>query len=180
MKYDVRIERIYRHSPEHIWRALTERDALGAWFMSNDMEPTRGQMFTFRMKPQRGWDGVTYCEVTEVEPPHRIAYTYRGRASFEKTLACAAIHSERAVGRAAAVARRFGAGTKMKGLFTELDTVLRFTLERVAGGGTRLILEHMGFRGFKQTLAGFVMGLGWAKVLRRLPPVLDRLAISGA
>jgi uncharacterized protein YndB with AHSA1/START domain len=174
MKRDIRIERLYPHAPERLWRALTEPAVLGSWFMPNDFEPELGRAFTFRMKPQRGWDGVTYCEVIELEAPRRVAYTYRGRASFEKTLACATIHSDHAVGHAAAVAERVGADAALKGVFTELDTVLRFTVEPAGGGGSRLLLEHTGFQGFKQALVSVVMGLGWGKVLRRLPGALER------
>ena len=32
----------------------------------------------FTSKPQPGWDGKTYCEVIELDPPRRLAYTWRG------------------------------------------------------------------------------------------------------
>ena len=78
MKRDLKLERVYPHAPARVWRALTDPRAMSAWLMENDFEPKLGHRFTFRAKPQRGWDGVTYCEVTELDPPRRVAFTWRG------------------------------------------------------------------------------------------------------
>ena len=43
-----------------------------SWFMENNIEPTQGHYFAFRMKPQKGWDGITHCEVTAVKLPKHI------------------------------------------------------------------------------------------------------------
>jgi len=80
MKRDLRLERVFPQAPERVWRALTDRRALGQWLMETDFEPVLGHRFTFRAKPRPGWDGVTYCEVIELEPPRRVAYTWRGGA----------------------------------------------------------------------------------------------------
>jgi uncharacterized protein YndB with AHSA1/START domain len=164
MTRTLRIDRVLPHSPERVWQAVSDREMLAAWFMDNDFEPTLGRRFTFRMKPQRGWDGVTHCEVIEFAPPHRLAFSYRGRATGEKALACAGLNP------AAAKAGR--------GIFAELDTVLRFSVaaERSAAGEeqTRLRLEHSGFRGIKGALVSVIMGFGWRKLLdRRLPAALE-------
>lgn len=84
MKRDLRLERVFPQPPERVWRALTDRRAIAAWLMDNDFEPVVGHRFTFRAKPQPGWDGVTYCEVIEVDPPRRLAYTWRGGAGDDK------------------------------------------------------------------------------------------------
>jgi uncharacterized protein YndB with AHSA1/START domain len=86
MKRDLRLERVYPQSPERVWRALTDRRALSQWLMETDFEPTVGHRFTFRAKPQPGWDGVTYCEVIEIDPPRRLAYTWRGGSGKDKPL----------------------------------------------------------------------------------------------
>jgi uncharacterized protein YndB with AHSA1/START domain len=79
VKRDLRIERVFRQSPERVWRAIAEREQVAKWIMATtDFEPVVGHEFTFRAKPRRGWDGTTYCTVTEVDPPRRIAYTWRG------------------------------------------------------------------------------------------------------
>jgi uncharacterized protein YndB with AHSA1/START domain len=148
MKRDLKLERTYPHPPERVWRALTDRRALATWLMENDFEPQLGHRFTFRAKPQPGWDGVTYCEVTELDPPRRLAYTWRGGAGKDEPLT--------------------------------LDTVVRFTLEP-SDGGTRLVLEHTGFHGFRSVLVSFMMKIGWAKMLRaKIPAVLDTLGHGAA
>jgi uncharacterized protein YndB with AHSA1/START domain len=86
MKRDLVLERLYPHPPERVWRALTDRRALATWLMETDFEPTLGHRFTFRAKPQPGWDGVTYCEVTELDPPRRLAYTWRGGSGKDRPL----------------------------------------------------------------------------------------------
>src|SRR5258708_3516870 len=118
MQRTIRLEQILPHSPEVVWHALTDQRILSSWFMDNDFEPQLHQQFTFRMKPQRGWDGLTHCEVIDMVPDQRIAYTYRGEATGEKPLACAGINSP-------------VAEEAVKGIFAQLDTVLRFTLTPV-------------------------------------------------
>lgn len=169
MQRNIRIERVFPYAPAQVWKAITEPRALGAWFMENDFESRLHHEFKFRMKPQRGWDGLTHCEVLELEPMHRVAFSYRGEATGEKTLACAGIRNDTAAKAA-------------KGIFTQLDTVLSFTLapERLCDGTehSRLVLEHTGFRGFGLVVVSFVMDFGWRSVLKRLTPVLDALAHS--
>src|SRR3954464_12987585 len=109
------------HPTEKVWKALTDPKLLGGWFMQNDMVAEPGHYFTFRMAPQKGWDGITHCEIKDMQPQKHIAYSYRGEATGEKALACAGIHSRTA--------------DKMtKGIFTKLDTELSFTLEPTCGG----------------------------------------------
>jgi uncharacterized protein YndB with AHSA1/START domain len=86
MKRDLRLERVYPHAPDRVWRAITDRRALSTWLMETDFEPRLGHQFTFRSKPQPGWDGVTYCEVIELEAPRRVAYTWRGGSGKNKPL----------------------------------------------------------------------------------------------
>ncbi len=80
MGRDLTIERTFRHPPERVWRALTNPAALAAWNMENDFQPRLGHCFQFRMPPQPGFDGVIHCEVTELEAPRRLAYTWRSNA----------------------------------------------------------------------------------------------------
>jgi uncharacterized protein YndB with AHSA1/START domain len=84
MKRDLKLERVFPQPPERVWRALTDPRALSQWLMETDFAPVLGHRFTFRAKPQPGWDGVTYCEVTELDPPRRLAYTWRGGAGEGK------------------------------------------------------------------------------------------------
>ena len=137
MKRDLKFEMTYPHPREKVWRAITTSAAIADWLMDNDFQPRLGHKFMFTSKPQPGWDGKTYCEVIELDPPRRLAYTWLGGP---------------------------------------IDTVVRFTLEPVAGG-TRLQLEHTGFRGVKAILVSMMMGSGWgSKILKQgLPAVLERI-----
>jgi uncharacterized protein YndB with AHSA1/START domain len=84
MKRDLRLERVYPQAPDRVWRALTDRERLSRWLMETDFEPTLGHAFTFRSKPRPGWDGITYCHVTELDPPKTLAYTWRGGPGKDK------------------------------------------------------------------------------------------------
>lgn len=165
MPHDIRLERVYAHSPDEVWAALTESETLAAWLMRNDFVPAVGHAFNFRKDPQPGWDGLIHCEVTELEPSKRLAYTWRGQASGTKTLVCAGVESE-------------AAGKAVSGIMTSLDTVVRFTLHADAGG-TRLAFEHTGFTGIKGFIVSRVMGMGWRKLLGKLDAALARPAASG-
>lgn len=73
----IAIEMIYPHPVDRVWRALTTREALATWLMPNDFAPEVGRRFTFRVEAQHGWSGVVECQVTALDPPHRLAYTWR-------------------------------------------------------------------------------------------------------
>lgn len=70
------------YPPERVWRALTDQDELARWLMPNDFAPVLGHHFTFRTNPMPalGFDGICHCEVTTLEPPHLLAYTWIGGA----------------------------------------------------------------------------------------------------
>lgn len=70
------IEREIPHSPEKIWRALTEGSLIEEWLMANDFQPVVGHRFTFRSTPVPGWNGIIDCEVLVVEPHSRLAYSW--------------------------------------------------------------------------------------------------------
>lgn len=163
MTRTIQLKTFLPYPPEKVWRALTEAKLLGNWFMENDIEPVPGHYFTFRMAPQKGWDGITHCEIKDVQPLKHIAYSYRGEATGEKALACAGIHS--------------GTADKItKGIFAKLDTELSFTLEPTCGG-TLLHLKHSGYKGLKLVIVSFIMQMGWKKQLKkRLPKVLESIA----
>lgn len=162
MKRTIRIKQELPYKPEQVWLALTDSKLLGKWFMENDIKPIANHEFTFHMAPQKGWDGITYCKVIEVEQEKYISYTYQGEASGEKTLSCAGIHSD-------------VADKAAKGIFTKLNTVLSFKLIPNSGG-TILELEHSGFSGLKLVIVSFVMGMGWKKqVEKKLPNLLEKM-----
>ncbi|MGK9168788.1 SRPBCC domain-containing protein [Inquilinus limosus] len=107
------------HPPEKVWRALTEPDLLGAWLLPNDARTELGPAEVGRRFTLRGGPGAEKpidCEVLAAEPPRLLRYSWRGR------------DGERDAGGRA------------------LDTVVTFTLDRTAAGGTRLRIVHSGFR----------------------------------
>lgn len=60
-----------------------------------------------------------------------------------------------------------------------LDTRLAITLEPIAEG-TKLRLEHTGFRGVKPLLISLVVGSGWKGILRKhLLAVIERIDAQG-
>jgi uncharacterized protein YndB with AHSA1/START domain len=68
------MERELPHSPDKVWRALTQPHLIEAWLMKADFQPTLGHRFSF----QAEW-GVVDCEVTAVEPGRSLAYTWTAR-----------------------------------------------------------------------------------------------------
>ncbi|MBV8326514.1 SRPBCC domain-containing protein [Chryseobacterium sp.] len=163
MQRNIQLKTVLPYSPEMVWTALTDSKILGSWFMENNMVPEKGHYFTFHMKPQKGWDGITHCEIIAIEPERYISYTYRGEATGEKALACAGIHSETA-------------DKITNGIFTKLDTILSFRLQPTCGG-TLLLMEQSGYKGFKLVIISFIMQMGWKKQLKKkLPVALEQLS----
>jgi uncharacterized protein YndB with AHSA1/START domain len=79
VKRNIRLERFYAFPPERVFRALTDPTAMADWLMPSDFQPKVGHKFQFRGKPQGSWDGVTHCEVLELDPPRCVAYSWTGR-----------------------------------------------------------------------------------------------------
>lgn len=84
MKADIDVTVTYPHPVDRVWEALTSSDALAAWLMPNDGVggPGRldhvGHRFTFRTRPAPGFDGIVRCEVLELDPPHRMVWSWAG------------------------------------------------------------------------------------------------------
>ena len=65
------------HSPEKVWRALTDPVLLTEWLLpvvELKLEP--GAAFMFRTQPHPGWDGTVNCRVLEVEEQKRLSYAW--------------------------------------------------------------------------------------------------------
>jgi uncharacterized protein YndB with AHSA1/START domain len=78
LKADIDVTVSYPHPPGLVWEALTSSDALAAWLMPNDFKPVVGHRFTFRAKPAPRFDGIVRCEVLELDPPRRMAWSWAG------------------------------------------------------------------------------------------------------
>jgi uncharacterized protein YndB with AHSA1/START domain len=145
----IRIEATYPHSPERVWFALTDARALTEWLMpTSDFEARLGHRFAFRVDNPKGWSTVVDCEIVELSPPRRLAYTWK---------------------------------TDIPGTGRTLDTRVAWTIEP-SGSGTRLVLEHTGFRNTVMSLIFRTLTLrpGWSRMLKKLlPKVLARVHDRG-
>lgn len=74
----LRVERVYPHPPELVWRTLTEAELLSRWLMPNDFVAEVGHRFTFTTEPGPGFDGKVHCEVLLLEAPRRMTWSWRG------------------------------------------------------------------------------------------------------
>jgi uncharacterized protein YndB with AHSA1/START domain len=66
-----------QHSPEKVWRALTDPELLAEWLLPVvDLELEPGAAFTFRTQPYPGWDGTVSCRFLEIEAQRKLGYTW--------------------------------------------------------------------------------------------------------
>jgi uncharacterized protein YndB with AHSA1/START domain len=67
------------HSPEKVWRALTDPVLLAEWLLplvDLDLEVEPGAAFTFKTQPRPGWDGTVNCRFLEIVPRRTLSYTW--------------------------------------------------------------------------------------------------------
>lgn len=87
-----RIVQVYPHPPETVWRALTDPDLVARWTSTGragrpvGFTPIVGTTFQLLAKPLPGWRGIVDCEVTAVERPHLLSYTWVGDEGGRATL----------------------------------------------------------------------------------------------
>jgi uncharacterized protein YndB with AHSA1/START domain len=65
------VEREIAHSPEKLWRALTQPHLISEWLMKTDFAPVVGHDFTLR----GDWGSVD-CRVLTVDPGRTLTYTW--------------------------------------------------------------------------------------------------------
>ena len=58
MASEFTIKRVYPHSQEKVWRALTDSKLMSEWLMDNDFEPRLGHRFRLTTDPGPGFDGI--------------------------------------------------------------------------------------------------------------------------
>ena len=66
-----------QHSPQKVWRALTDPELLAEWLLpviNHKLEP--GAAFTFYAPPQPGWDGVVNCQMREIEAHKKLSWAW--------------------------------------------------------------------------------------------------------
>ena len=65
------------HSPEKVWRALTDPVLLTEWLLPVvELELEPGAAFTFKTQPYPGWDGTVNCRILEIEAHRKLSYTW--------------------------------------------------------------------------------------------------------
>ena len=65
------------HSPEKVWRALTDPVLLTEWLLpvvAFKLEP--GAAFTFKTQPYPGWDGIVNCRILEIDACRKLSYAW--------------------------------------------------------------------------------------------------------
>lgn len=138
---DIVVDEVFPHSPETIWKTLTDGELMARWIMPpTGFELVVGKRFTYSTKPAGEWDGVIHCQVLEVVPNQRFVYAWKG--GHENNV----------------------------GYGSRLETVVTWTLSKV-GEGTRLRLVHSGFVLPKNDTAYKNMSEGWSKVVHNLDAV---------
>jgi uncharacterized protein YndB with AHSA1/START domain len=66
-----------RHSPEKVWRALTDPVLLAEWLLPVvDLALEPGAAFVFKTQPYPGWDGSVNCRFVEIEAYRKLSYTW--------------------------------------------------------------------------------------------------------
>jgi len=66
-----------QHSPEKVWRALTDPVLLAEWLLPVvDLKLERGAAFTFKTQAYPGWDGTVNCRLVEIEARRKLSYAW--------------------------------------------------------------------------------------------------------
>ena len=66
-----------QHSPEKVWRALTDPALLAEWLLPVvEGKLERGAAFTLKTQPYPGWDGTVNCRVLEIEARRKLSYAW--------------------------------------------------------------------------------------------------------
>lgn len=103
---EIVVDEVFPHAPATIWKTLTSGELMTRWLgmVPSGFAPVQGNRFTYQTTPAGEWDGTIHCQVLEVIPNARFAYSWKGG------------HEGNA------------------GYGSLLDTVVAFTLEEVKGG----------------------------------------------
>lgn len=65
------------HSPDKVWRALTDPALLAEWLLPvAGLKLKQGAAFTFKAQPQPGWDGIVNCQLREIEARKKLSYAW--------------------------------------------------------------------------------------------------------
>ncbi len=70
---DIRQTSIFNAPIHKVWEAVSTSEGIAAWFMPNDFQPAVGHSFHLNAGPPYG---MSPCRVTEIDPPHRLSFTW--------------------------------------------------------------------------------------------------------
>lgn len=75
---EVIFDEIFPHTPDAIWKALTSGELIDQWLMKQTgFEPRLGNRFVFQTSPTADWDGQIHCEILELVPRERLAFSWK-------------------------------------------------------------------------------------------------------
>jgi uncharacterized protein YndB with AHSA1/START domain len=69
---DIRKTQMLNAPIRKVWEAVATAEGMTAWFMPNNFQPVVGHEFEINAGPF----GMSACKVTEVDPPHRVSFTW--------------------------------------------------------------------------------------------------------
>ncbi|HWI86437.1 MAG TPA: SRPBCC domain-containing protein [Sphingomonas sp.] len=77
---EIVVDEIFPHAIDTVWKTLTSGELMGRWLgmEPTGFEPVVGNRFTYQTTPAGAWDGVIRCEILEIVPNERFAYSWRG------------------------------------------------------------------------------------------------------
>ena len=76
MNFDVSFERVYSHSIDALWTALTDPNALGQWLMETDFVAEEGRAFRMWCENADGSKDLYHCKVISIEPKVRMLWSW--------------------------------------------------------------------------------------------------------
>jgi uncharacterized protein YndB with AHSA1/START domain len=77
---EIVVDEVFPHTMDVVWKTLTAPGMMGRWLKMapTGFKPTVGTRFTYQTTPAGEWDGVIHCQVLEVIPNERLAYSWQG------------------------------------------------------------------------------------------------------
>lgn len=65
------------HSPEKVWRALTDPELMAEWLLPvTGLKLEVGAAFVLKTQPYPGWDGTVSCKMLTIEEKKKLSYTW--------------------------------------------------------------------------------------------------------
>ena len=76
MNFDIDFERDYPQTVEQVWKALTDRNALGEWLMETDFVEQAGHAFKMWCDNGDGGTDTYICKLLELEKHKRMLWSW--------------------------------------------------------------------------------------------------------